>query len=313
VYIATLIADGTLDDATLNEVVHQFDMDFSAGKVRSSDWIDNGYAADFVFASETPLGAAECARLAEAIKDRALAIAHHTRPGGLELDVIVQPAATREKKLLVADMDSTMITVECIDELADYAGIKPQIAEVTERAMRGELDFAAALDARVALLKGLEESAIDRCLAERVKLMPGAKALVQTMRAHGATTILVSGGFTRFAEPVGAEIGFDRVIANRLEIGEARLTGTVMRPIVDSATKETTLLGALAELGLPAEASLAVGDGANDLAMIRQAGLGVAYHAKPIVAAAAGARVDHNDLTALLYGQGLARRDWVVA
>jgi phosphoserine phosphatase len=225
--------------------------------------------------------------------------------------VIVQPAAAREKKLLVADMDSTMITVECIDELADYAGIKAQIAEVTERAMRGELDFGAALDARVALLKDLEESAIDRCLAERVKLMPGAKALVRTMRARGATTILVSGGFTRFAEPVGVEIGFDRVIANVLEIGEARLTGTVTKPIVDSSTKETTLLNALAELGLTAELSMAVGDGANDLAMIRQAGLGVAYHAKPIVAAAAGARIDHGDLTALLYAQGIPRAEWV--
>jgi phosphoserine phosphatase len=311
VFIATLIADGTLDDSTFSEVVHQFDMDFGGGKLRSADWIDNGHAADLVFATEAPLGVVECARLAEAIQDRALAIAHHTRSAGLALDVVVQPAAAREKTLLVADMDSTMITVECIDELADYAGIKAQIAEVTERAMRGELDFAEALDARVALLKDLEESAIDRCLAERVKLMPGAKTLVQTMRARGATTILVSGGFTRFAEPVGAEIGFDRVIANVLEIGDARLTGTVTKPIVDSGTKEATLLGALAELGLPAEASMAVGDGANDLAMIRKAGLGVAYHAKPVVAAAAGARIDHNDLTALLYAQGIARAEWV--
>lgn len=311
VFIATLIADGTLDDSTFREVVHQFDMDFSGGKLLSADWIDDGYAADLVFTMEAPLGVAERASLAEAIKDQALAIAHHTQAGGLELDVVVQPAASREKKLLVADMDSTMITVECIDELADYAGIKAQIAEVTERAMRGELDFAEALDARVALLKDLEESAIDRCLAERVRLMPGAKALVRTMRARGATTILVSGGFTRFAEPVGAEIGFDRVIANVLEIGEARLTGTVTKPIVDSSTKETTLLNALAELGLTAELSMAVGDGANDLAMIRQAGLGVAYHAKPIVAAAAGARIDHGDLTALLYAQGIPRAEWV--
>jgi phosphoserine phosphatase len=310
VFIATLIADGTLDDSTFSEVVHQFDMDFGGGKLRSADWIDRGYAGDLVFATEVPLDVAERASLAEAIRERALAIAHHTQSGGLELDVVVQPAAARGKKLLVADMDSTMITVECIDELADYAGIKAQIAEVTEQAMRGELDFAEALDARVALLKDLDESAIDRCLAERVKLMPGARTLVRTMRARDATTILVSGGFTRFAEPVGAEIGFDRVIANRLEIGEAKLTGLVTKPIVDSATKETTLLNALAELGLSAEASMAVGDGANDLAMIRQAGLGVAYHAKPIVAAAAGARIDHGDLTSLLYAQGIARAEW---
>ncbi len=227
------------------------------------------------------------------------------------VDVVVQPILGRIKSLLVADMDSTMITVECIDELADYAGIKAQIAEVTEAAMRGELDFAEALDARVALLKGLAEGAIDRCLAERVQLMPGARTLVQTMTANGARTILVSGGFTRFAQPVGAQIGFDRVIANELLIEDAVLTGAVAKPIVDSATKETTLLGAMAEFGLSVSSTMAVGDGANDLAMIRQAGLGVAYHAKPIVAAAAGVRIDHNDLTALLYAQGIGRADWV--
>lgn len=229
------------------------------------------------------------------------------------VDVIVQPVAEREKRLLVADMDSTMITVECIDELADYAGIKGRIAEVTEAAMRGELDFAEALDARVALLKGLGADAIDRCLAERVQLMPGARTLVQTMKARGAKTILVSGGFTRFAEPVGEQIGFDRVIANELLIEADALTGAVAKPIVDSGTKETTLLNAMAEHGLAASATMAVGDGANDLAMIRQAGLGVAYHAKPIVAAAAGARIDHGDLSALLYAQGIARTAWIVS
>lgn len=228
------------------------------------------------------------------------------------VDVVVQPAAFREKKLLVADMDSTMITVECIDELADYAGIKAQIAEVTEAAMRGELDFAEALDARVALLKGLGADAIDRCLAERVHLMPGARTLIQTMKVRGATTILVSGGFTRFAHPVGQQIGFDRVIANELLIDADALTGAVARPIVDSSTKVTTLLNAMAELGLRAGETMAVGDGANDLAMIKQAGLGVAYHAKPIVAAAAGARIDHGDLTALLYAQGLRRSEWAI-
>ncbi|HSX54951.1 MAG TPA: phosphoserine phosphatase SerB [Sphingomonas sp.] len=227
------------------------------------------------------------------------------------VDIVVQPAEGRRKRLIVADMDSTMITVECIDELADYAGIKPQIAEVTEAAMRGELDFAEALDARVALLKGLGADAIDRCLAERVQLMPGARTLVRTMKANGATAILVSGGFTRFAQPVGERIGFDRVIANELLIEADALTGAVTKPIVDSSTKETTLLGAMAELGLDTGATLAVGDGANDLAMIKQAGLGVAYHAKPIVAAAAGARIDHNDLTALLYAQGIPRDEWV--
>ena len=227
------------------------------------------------------------------------------------VDVFVQPIATRAKRLLIADMDSTMITVECIDELADYAGLKPKIAAITEAAMRGELDFAGALDARVALLKGLEASAIDRCRAERVRLMPGARTLVQTMRARGARTVLVSGGFTAFAEPVGAEIGFDTVIANRLEIDGAALAGTVTKPIVDANTKLATLERVRAELGLRVEDTMAVGDGANDLPMIQAAGLGVAYHAKPVVAAAAAARIDHGDLTALLWAQGIPRSEWV--
>jgi phosphoserine phosphatase len=295
-FIATFVAPQRLSEEAVEHA--RWLLEDAGSEPGTPTWLEPGIACDISFNHPIAEDGAEWGRylLTEVIEGA---------------DLIVQPGTGREKKLLVADMDSTMITIECIDELADYAGIKAQIAEVTERAMRGELDFAEALDARVALLKDLEESAIDRCLAERVKLMPGAKTLVQTMRARGATTILVSGGFTRFAEPVGAEIGFDRVIANVLEIGEAKLTGLVTKPIVDSSTKETTLLGALAELGLPAEASMAVGDGANDLAMIRQAGLGVAYHAKPIVAAAAGARIDHGDLTALLYAQGIPRGEWV--
>jgi phosphoserine phosphatase len=229
---------------------------------------------------------------------------------GQGYDVVVQPAEHRRKMLLVADMDSTMITVECLDELADYAGIKAKIAAVTDAAMRGELDFGEALDARVALLKGMDESVIDRCLAERVRIMPGARELVRTMRGWGATTILVSGGFTRFAEPMAKEIGFDRVIANVLEVADGKLTGTVAKPIVDAATKLATLSEAALDLGLPREATMAVGDGANDLAMITQAGLGVAYHAKPIVAEAAGARIDHGDLTALLFAQECPLREW---
>lgn len=291
-FIATLIAEG-LSSGQLDTAADRLKAAGCApGRWR---WLDEGIAADLPF-DDRP----DAARTA---LEGAIAGA----------DVIVQVEAHREKRLLVADMDSTMITVECIDELADYAGIKPQIAEVTERAMRGELDFAEALDARVALLAGLAETAIDLCLEERVRLMPGAEALVQTMRARGAHTILVSGGFTRFAEPVGTRIGFDRRIANVLEIADGKLTGTVTKPIVDSSTKETTLLAAMAELGLAPEQTMAVGDGANDLAMIRKAGLGVAYHAKPIVAAAAGARIDHGDLTALLYAQGIARADWVTA
>ena len=255
-------------------------------------WIDSGVAADIGFgiAPEAARAALENAFTAT--------------------DIAVQPIEGRAKKLLVADMDSTMITVECIDELADYAGIKPQIAAVTEAAMRGELDFAAALDARVLLLEGSGGGG-DRALpAERVTIMPGAKALVRTIRARGGTAVLVSGGFTRFAEPVGAEIGFDRVIANTLMVADAKLTGLVGKPIVDADTKLATLVAVREELGLGERETLAVGDGANDLAMIRAAGLGVAYRAKPVVAAAAGMRVDHNDLTALLYAQGIPHAEW---
>ncbi len=215
------------------------------------------------------------------------------------VDVIIQNSADRARMLLIADMDSTMITVECIDELADYAGIKPQIAEVTERAMRGELDFEEALRSRVALLKGLPEAAIDQCLAERVRIMPGAKRLVQTVKARGGLAILISGGFTRFAEPVAREIGFDRVIANRLGISNGALDGTVEGAIVGAATKRATLLAALEEKGWPVEASLAVGDGANDIPMIQAAGLGVAYHGKPKTIEAASAAIRYGDLSAI--------------
>ena len=292
-FIATLIAaKGRLADADLS--VAQEKMAAGGCTMSATRWIDEGIAADLDFTGD-PL------------------VAREVLEGRFDAtDVVVQPAAHREKRLLVADMDSTMITVECIDELADYAGIKEQVAEVTERAMRGELDFAAALDARVALLEGLDESVIEQCLAERVTLMAGARTLVRTMKARGGHAILVSGGFTRFAEPVAAEIGFDRAIANYLEIAHGKLTGTVRKPIVGSDTKEKTLLAALDELRIDAADSMAVGDGANDLAMIRRAGLGVAYRAKPIVAGAAAARIDHGDLTALLYAQGIPSAEWVV-
>jgi len=257
-------------------------------------WLDEGVAADLPFGRTDRAGAR--------------AALEGLLPG---VDVVIQPQAGRAKKLLVADMDSTMITIECIDELADYAGIKPQIAEVTERAMRGELDFESALDARVALLKGLEESAIDRCHAERVVLMPGARALIRTMKANGARSVLVSGGFTVFADKVAAAIGFDRAISNRLGLAGGALDGTVARPIVGSATKRETLIAERDTLSLAPEQTLAVGDGANDIPMIEEAGLGVAYHAKPKTAAAADARIEHGDLTALLYAQGYRRADWI--
>ncbi len=290
-FTATLIATGRLSAHILADATERL----TAARCAPGEavWLDEGDAADISFAHDPA-----AARMAlEGRFDR--------------VDAIVQRTDGREKKLIVADMDSTMITVECIDELADYAGLKPRIAEITDAAMRGELDFAAALDARVALLEGLGADAIDRCRAERVKIMPGAVELVRTMRARGANAVLVSGGFTAFAEPVGKEIGFDRVIANRLGVSDGRLTGTVAKPIVDASTKEHTLRAMRAELDLGDHETLAVGDGANDLAMIGIAGLGVAYHAKPIVATAAAARIDYGDLTALLWAQGIARDDWI--
>lgn len=256
-----------------------------------SRWLDEGKAADIFFGS-----------------DPVTARAVLTDIGG-KVDVIVQPAQGREKKLLIADMDSTMITVECIDELADYAGIKPQIAEITERAMRGELDFAGALHERVALLKGLEDAAIDRCRTERVRIMPGARALVRTMKARGARTLLVSGGFTRFTGPVAEEIGFDSAVANVLDIADGTLAGTVALPIVDAARKLAELEQAIAG-GIDRALTLAVGDGANDIPMIQGAGLGVAYHAKPKTREAAHAEIVHGDLSVLLYAQGIASADW---
>jgi len=293
VFIATLIAsNGNLSPADLDQARDALG---GVGAVPAAPaWIDEGAAADL------PFGRVDRASARAALEG--------LLPG---IDVVVQPSAGRAKKLLVADMDSTMITIECIDELADYAGIKPQIAEVTERAMRGELDFESALDARVALLKGLEEAAIDRCHAERVQLMPGARSLIRTMKAHGARTILVSGGFTVFADRVAEAIGFDHAISNRLGLAKGMLDGTVARPIVGSATKRETLLAEREALGLTHEQTLAVGDGANDIPMIEEAGLGVAYHAKPKTAAAADARIEHGDLTALLYAQGYKRTDWV--
>ena len=256
-------------------------------------WLDRDKAADLFFATDPVAARAALADIGQGI------------------DVIVQPVEGRAKALLIADMDSTMITVECIDELADYAGIKPQIAEITERAMRGELDFEGALHGRVALLKGLPDSAIDQCRQERVVIMGGAKALVRTMKARGARTLLVSGGFTRFTGPVAAEIGFDMHVANVLEIADGALLGTVTRPIVDAARKRAELEAAIAG-GIDRALTLAVGDGANDIPMIEGAGLGVAYHAKPKTRAAAAAEIVHGDLSVLLYAQGIGSADWVV-
>jgi phosphoserine phosphatase len=232
-------------------------------------------------------------------------------PGAAEADINVVPAEGRRKKLLIADMDSTIIACECLDELADMAGLKPLIAAITERAMKGEIAFAPALRERVALLKGLPLAALERTYKERVRLNPGAKTLVATMKKHGAHTLLVSGGFTYFTERVAAAAGFEEHQANVLLDDGAALTGAVQEPILGREAKRAALDTEIVRLGLEIGETLCVGDGANDLDMIRGAGLGVAWHAKPILAEAAAASIAHNDLTALLYLQGYHDEDIV--
>jgi phosphoserine phosphatase len=229
----------------------------------------------------------------------------------LPIDIVVQPQALRRKKLLLADMDSTMIGQECIDELADYAGLKAHVAAITERAMRGEIEFEPALRERVALLRGLPSGVVDEVLKKRITLTPGGRELVATMRAHGAWTCLISGGFTLFSNAVADMIGFQENRANQLKVEDGKLTGEVAEPTVGRAAKLATLNELRESFDLDNIDTLVVGDGANDLGMIESAGLGVAYHAKPAVAAAAAARIDHGDLTALLYAQGYRREEFV--
>ena len=238
------------------------------------------------------------------VADRSALTAAHRIAGSTALDINLVATEHRRKKLLVADMDSTIINVECLDELADMAGLKPQIAAITERAMRGELEFEAALTERVGMLKGLSLSALEKTYAERVRLNPGAKSLLSTMRANGAHTMLVSGGFGYFTRRVAEAAGFHVERGNTLLDDGESLTGEVAAPILGRQAKLEALEEAVAHLKIDFAESLAVGDGANDLAMIQKAGLGVAYHAKPVVAEAAGAAINHNDLTALLYLQG---------
>lgn len=221
-------------------------------------------------------------------------------------DLVLQPAHQRNYRMLISDMDSTMITVECVDELADYMGKKDEVARITERAMNGELDFASALTERVALLKGLPVSSLQSCFDERVKYMPGAKALLDCMKRQGAYCLLVSGGFDFFTERVAKELGFDDHLANRLEMENDQLTGRVIPPISGREAKLAALQKYSDERGIRPEEIIAVGDGANDLQMLLAAGLGVAYHAKSTVRHQAKHAIDYNDLSALIYAQGLS-------
>ncbi|AMJ60598.1 phosphoserine phosphatase SerB [Bosea sp. PAMC 26642] len=241
---------------------------------------------------------------AEAGDARKLEADLRTALDGAAIDILVQPAATRRKALFLADMDSTMIGQECIDELAAYVGLKEKVSGITERAMRGEIAFEPALRERVALLKGVPLSVVAEIIAQRITLTPGGRELVRTMRANGGYTALVSGGFTVFTGPLGTTIGFDEHRSNTLLAEDGILTGEVAEPILGRQAKLDALVELRARSGLEPAATLAVGDGANDLAMLGEAGLGVAFRAKPAVAAAADARLDHADLTALLYAQG---------
>ncbi len=225
-------------------------------------------------------------------------------------DLLVSANPIQAPDLFVSDMDSTMIEQECIDELADYAGLKDKIADITERAMQGDLDFESALRERVALLAGLDEGAIDQCLEDRITPMPGAGKLVATLKAKGCRTVLVTGGFHHFADPVAKMLGFDRVVGNRLEVMDGKLTGQLVGPIVDSSVKKAVLLEEIAQLDGGA-ASLATGDGANDIPMIQAATYGVAYHAKPKARAAANGQINRGDLTSVLTLLGIPKVEWV--
>ena len=292
VLVATLIADPStepLSEATVDRAAQ------ALNGIERRRWLDEGVAADLVFTGDLK---AKRAALESALS-------------GDAIDVIVQPLAHRRKRLLVADMDSTLIGQECVDELAARIGVGDRVAAITERAMRGDIAFAPALRERVALLQGLPETVIQDVLKDHITLSRGARTLVRTMRANGAYVAIVSGGFRQFTGAIRERLGADEDRANVLMIEGGRLTGQVMEPILGQDAKLSALKEIAAAMGLALDDTLAVGDGANDLPMLQAAGLGIAYRAKPKVAAGADARVERTDLSALLYAQGFARKDFV--
>jgi phosphoserine phosphatase len=292
VLVATLIADRSkapLSEATVDRAAQ------ALKGIERRRWLDEGVAADLVFTGDL----------------KAKRAALETALSGEPIDVIVQLLAHRRRRLMLADMDSTLIGQECIDELADVVGVGERVAAITERAMRGEVAFAPALRERVALLAGLSETVIHDVLKARITLTSGARTLVQTMRANGAYVAIVSGGFRQFTGAIRERLGAHEDRANMLMIEEGKLTGKVMEPILGQDAKLSALKEIAAAMGLTLDDTLAVGDGANDLPMLQAAGLGVAFRAKPKVAAGAHARIEHTDLSALLYAQGFARKDFV--
>jgi phosphoserine phosphatase len=290
--IATLIAAGRLDDSLIARVREAL----SAAGVTAGDidWIDAADAADLAIPGDTA-----SARDALAEIDG--------------LDFVVRSGERRKARLFVADMDSTIIGQECIDELADYAGFKGEVAAITERAMRGELDFGRALAERVALLKGMDAKTLAECLRARIRPSPGAAILVATMKAHGALTVLVSGGFTDFVRPIGLQLGFDRMLANALGVADGRLTGSTVGAVVDADAKRRLAAEILAAMNATPDDLVAIGDGANDVPMIGLAGIGIGYRPKPALARVADGLIRFHDLTAVLWMQGIARRDWAPA
>jgi phosphoserine phosphatase len=297
-HVATLVCDPSFPSLTEAHIRQARE---ALPEPSEPQWLAKGVAADIPFEPQEKADA------------RALAEAARAALGAAPIDVIVQPAAGRRKKLLLADMDSTMIGQECVDELAEQIGKRGEVAALTERAMRGEIAFEPALRARVALLAGLRADVVARVIAKKITLTPGGRTLVQTMRAHGAYAALVSSGFTVFTLVVAEKIGFDESRANELLLGEdGKFRGLVAEPVLGDEAKLEALQALRESRALAAEETLAVGDGANDIAMLREAGLGVAYRGKPAVVAAAQARIDHADLTALLYAQGYRREEFFV-
>ena len=292
--VLTLISDGSpgiLNSDTIAMIRGKLE-DHQAG-LGETDWLADGEACDIPFEGVT------CAQIERLIGSM-----------GLPLDAVTTQTASRRKRLLVADMDSTIVTAETLDELADFAGLKQKIAGITARAMNGELDFEAALDERVTLLTGLGTVTLEQTW-DRITFTPGARTLVATMSAHGAVTALVSGGFTFFTEKVREELGFTYDQANVLHVADGKLVGTVQKPVLDKQAKVAALNTYARAHNLTPDQAISVGDGANDLPMLKRAGIGVAYHAKPAVRTEARVRINHGDLTSLLYLQGYRKSEFV--